>query len=282
MAKLVAVIVGAICVQCLFALPSPGRNDLVWRRNQKSATPLIVGGEEALPNEFPFMVSMQSLAVGGTYNHRCGGAVINERWVVSASHCTENALVGATRIAAGEHSLSTTSGFEQFSDVEMFVMHPNYDTVTLENDIVLIKLITPLDFSSGKVSPISLPAMGQETAAGTNVTVTGWGNLEFNNPNRPDVLNKVGIPTVSDMECRRSYGPIDMFDSFICAGVPEGGLDSCNGDSGGPLFTSDPQQLIGIVSWGKDCALPGYYGVYTEVSYFSDWIAATIAAADAH
>jgi hypothetical protein len=25
-------------------------------------------------------------------------------------------------------------------------------------------------------------------------------------------------------------------------------------------------------------ALPGYYGVYTEVSYFSDWIAATIAA----
>jgi hypothetical protein len=58
--------------------------------------------------------------------------------------------------------LSTTSGFEQFSDVEMFVMHPNYDTwvlwrifyiwhiwlklnyftrVTLENDIVLIKVI---------------------------------------------------------------------------------------------------------------------------------------------
>lgn len=73
-----------------------------------------------------------------------------------------SALVGATRIAAGEHSLSTTSGFEQFSDVEMFVMHPNYDTwvlwrifyiwhiwlklnyftrVTLENDIVLIKVI---------------------------------------------------------------------------------------------------------------------------------------------
>ena len=32
-----------------------------------------------------------------------------------------------------------------------------------------------------------------------------------------------------------------------------GGLDSCNGDSGGPLFTSNPFQLIGIVSWGKQC-----------------------------
>jgi predicted metal-dependent peptidase len=39
-----------------------------------------------------------------------------------------SALVTATRIASGEHSLSTTSGFEQFSDVELFVMHPNYDT----------------------------------------------------------------------------------------------------------------------------------------------------------
>ena len=118
------------------------------------------------------------------------------------------------------------------------------------NSYSRFQLASPLDFSSGKVSPITLPAMGQETAAGTNVTVTGWGNLEvsfiiiifpcisigflmnyspfewcavkFNNPNRPDVLNKVEIPTVSDLECRRSYGPIDMFDSFICAGVPEG------------------------------------------------------------
>lgn len=45
---------------------------------------------------------------------------------------------------------------------------------------------------------------------------------QFNNSTRPDVLNKVSIPTVSDLECRLAYGPFDMFDSFICAGVPEG------------------------------------------------------------
>lgn len=55
--------------------------------------------------------------------------------------------------------------------------------------------------------------------------------LQFNNPNRPDALQKVSIPTVTDEECRRAYGPTDMFDSFICAGVAEGDLKTdghCN------------------------------------------------------
>lgn len=54
---------------------------------------------------------------------------------------TSSALVSATRIVSGEHSFSTTSGLEQQSQVDLFVMHPNYDTVTLENDIVLMKVI---------------------------------------------------------------------------------------------------------------------------------------------
>lgn len=68
------------------ALPST-RKDFSQRR-LNPVDPFIVGGQEALPNEFPFIVSMQS-RVSTTWSHRCGGAVVNERWVVSASHCTE-------------------------------------------------------------------------------------------------------------------------------------------------------------------------------------------------
>ena len=51
-----------------------------------------------------------------------------------------------------------------------------------------------------------------------------------------------------------------------------GGVDACQGDSGGPLFTQNPSTLIGIVSWGYGCAAAGYPGVYTQVSYFIDFI----------
>ena len=58
---------------------------------------------------------------------------------------------------------------------------------------------------------------------------------------------------------------------MLCAGVPEGGKDTCSGDSGGPIFTQDGVQ-VGVVSWGFGCARPGLPGVYARVSGAYDWI----------
>ena len=37
-------------------------------------------------------------------------------------------------------------------------------------------------------------------------------------------------------------------------------------------FKSDRWFQIGIVSFGYKCAVPGFPGVYTRVSEFSDWV----------
>ena len=73
---------------------------------------------------------------------------------------------------------------------------------------------------------------------------------------------------------RDNYGSNESIaDSMICAGT--GGKDSCQGDSGGPLVDGKGY-LIGIVSWGNGCARDGYPGVYTETSYFVDWVQKTL------
>ncbi|CAF4470988.1 unnamed protein product, partial [Rotaria sp. Silwood2] len=55
--------------------------------------------------------------------------------------------------------------------------------------------------------------------------------------------------------------------------------DTCQGDSGGPLmaFVNNVWQLHGITSNGYGCALPGYPGIYTRVSYYVKWIQSIMA-----
>jgi hypothetical protein len=90
---------------------------------------------------------------------------------------------------------------------------------------------------------------------------------------------QVDIPLVSEEVCRQAYagGNSKIDHRVLCAGLPEGGKDSCQGDSGGPLVTKAPNgqyTQIGVVSFGKFCALRDGYGVYSRVSAFNGWIAA--------
>ena len=244
-------------------------------------SPDIIGGEEATPGNWPWMVALvyatnENVAQG----QFCGGALIDAEWVVTAAHCTHN-LSGQPRTAAeidvviGQHQLDADDGLRV--EVEAIIRHPSYTGNTFNNDIALLKLATAVSYK-----PIALPVTSWQKleSSGTLATVTGWGITEAGRVS--NVLRQVEVPLVDQSICRQSYGLFTekVTDTMICAGLQAGGQDSCQGDSGGPLMVFDDgrQQWtqIGIVSWGDGCAEANYYGVYTRVSAYTEWIHAQI------
>ena len=61
---------------------------------------------------------------------------------------------------------------------------------------------------------------------------------------------------------------------MVCAGFREGGTDTCQADSGGPLYATRDGALeqVGITSFGNGCGEPNFYGVYTHIPSFLPWL----------
>ncbi|XP_006878212.1 PREDICTED: cationic trypsin-3-like, partial [Chrysochloris asiatica] len=106
----------------------------------------IVGGYTCRENSAPYQVSLNA------GYHFCGGSLINDQWVVSAAHCYKSRI----QVRLGEHNIEVLEGNEQFIDSAKVIRHPKYNSATIDNDIMLIKLNAPATISS-RVSTISLP-----------------------------------------------------------------------------------------------------------------------------
>jgi hypothetical protein len=153
-----------------------------------------------------------------------------------------------------------------------FKIHPRFNHVTLENDMAIIKLAKPVSNQ-----PIALAQQSDAAlyADGREATILGWGMMDPYLPIFPTTLQEAQVPIQSDSTCSEELGRFYKPQSMLCAGIKSSssetgdGVDSCYGDSGGPLIIFDdlgvPKQA-GITSWGFACASDKGRGVYSEIA----------------
>jgi secreted trypsin-like serine protease len=247
------------------AVPLPGYH-LPNRRAQIG--PDIIGGEVADEGQFPHQIALLENLLGIKFLS-CGGSIISSKYVITAAHCVVGQYPSLIYIRAGETDLLSASGNEQEFRAKTLIPHPNFSYDDFTNDIAIIEINGEFEFNEF-VQPIPLPDDGEEVEDGTDCTVSGFGTTFEGGP-AARRLHYVDVPYVSDEQCGESYAKENMIvaPSMLCAGVK--GRDACQGDSGGPMLCNNGS-LAGVVSWGLGCALEGYPGVYTQVSYFRDFI----------
>ena len=100
--------------------------------------------------------------------------------------------------------------------------------------------------------PACLPPPGieNEMRDGDVLTVSGWGKLkDVPIDICPDVLYSVDVPFITNDRCKeKSYITRQLHriggltKSMLCAGHAEGGVDACQGESGGK-FELTPNEL---------------------------------------
>jgi len=231
----------------------------------------ILGGYK-VSDAYPWMASMQrDKRPNGRNAHKCGGALINERWVVTAAHCGTD----IDYICVGGKKLSKRSE-QECRYVDEIIPHPNFETSSFQNDIQLIKL----DEKITNKEPVIVNLNASIDRPRSDAIAIGWGyTWDENEPS--STLQGLGMVLgYTGTECSIFKDPIPYplpSEKYLCSpGKENEGL--CNGDSGGPLFVSTDEGyvLIGLTSFGHPDCSKGHPTIFTRISYFVDWIESVV------
>ncbi|XP_019766389.2 uncharacterized protein LOC109541840 isoform X2 [Dendroctonus ponderosae] len=275
-----------VCCRRPFQPPAPtvNRNTCGTRHSQgingRIKNPVYVDGDSEF-GEYPWQVAILKKDPKESV-YVCGGTLIDPLHILTAAHCVKQYTNFDLRVRLGEWDVNHDVEFYPYieRDIASLTVHPEFYAGTLANDIAVLRMSTPVDWTKHPhISPACLPHP-QDDYTGARCWTTGWGKDAFGDFGKyQNILKEVDVPVVGFGQCQRQLQntrlgyEFKLHPGFVCAGGEEG-KDACKGDGGGPMVCErgGTWQLVGVVSWGIGCGQIGVPGVYVRVAHYLDWI----------
>ncbi|NXE71605.1 ACRO protein, partial [Calcarius ornatus] len=225
---------------------------------------------------WPGIASIQVTLDNGTW-HMCSGALVGHRWVLTVASC----FVGVGnvlnwKVVVGATDLAQPGPGADVFEIKHLLKHKHYDPVTAINNIALLELDQPVECSD-YIQLGCVPEPSVRVSELKSCYIAGWRNTADSAPSPRLVLQEAKVRLIDVQLCNSSrwYGGA-VHPQDLCAGYPQGGIDTCQGDMGGPLVCKDNVQenfwLVGLASWGRGCTRARRPGIFTSTQHFHSWI----------
>ncbi len=278
-----------------------------------SVQPKIVGGTATTVANYPWQAAVvystaQKPGLNAQQRLFCGGSLLTPRIVITAGHCVSGddpdcSVLCAINDPGGDgtakmdpNDVDVVLGRSTLSDpgqgaehaVSAVVVQSYYNSNYQGDgvprfDVAYLVLANPSGQASIKIAGADEGALWD---AGSAEEISGWGSIsEGGSP--VDTLRSATVGVIADSTCASGAVYGSDFDpaTMVCAGYLSGGVDTCSGDSGGPLeapLGGGGYRLVGITDWGDGCARANAPGVYMRVAgpTMSSLIAADVAGLD--
>merc|ERR1712243_490041 len=186
---------------------------------KKGSGSRIINGVDAGHGEFPWQISLRF----GRYGHICGGTLIGNQYVLCAAHCfgqTKNPRSYTVRI--GEWYLQQQDGTEKDHAVSEVHVHESYNRPKqFNNDIALMKLAKPVDFSGPYAGPACMPLARTTVEPKTACSLDGaWSSVTL----RPSLIVSRRSPAESGVPASSSDNTIAFLITSLALANPTNGL----------------------------------------------------------
>ncbi|KAF2892358.1 hypothetical protein ILUMI_13807 [Ignelater luminosus] len=263
----------------------------------------VIYGSPAEITRYPFVVALMINALDrndGRFSNEtqfCGGSIISHTWVITSGFCITKYIIKHeidpldwfVRCGTTDWQAVPPQKYQKDYNVNDYYVHiksrynivENFQKIHLlppelpgfDYDVGLIKVQGKFVFNKG-VSPIILAGIKFRYVEYTRCGVLGYGRTATKKDNSHLHVAKLKIENYT--VCKEMYRNIGytITERMFCAGFLEGGPNSCEGDTGGPLFQKfrEALVLIGIASFSKGCGQENFPAFYTKVSKFQDSI----------